>query len=389
MPRRFREFSDAPPARSYRGPVTPTELRAVVAVSPAMRRLMDDLARVAEGDTTVLLQGETGSGKEVLARTLHERSRRRNGPFVEVDCGSLPETLLDAELSGHVRGAFTGAEVDRIGLFEQANGGTLFLDEVQEASPAVQSRLLRLAAERELRSVGSSAKKRVDVRLIAATNRPSHELVEAGALKKDLFYRLNVFELDVPPLRQRIEDIPELVRQILADLSGRSDVRLSADAMTCLLAQHWPGNIRELRSVVERAWILTRPKALIEKSSIPDRMHNVPADVDRLLSYREFIRTRQREYLERQLARWNGNINQAARSSGLPPPTFRRHMLNLGLRAGCTRPGDPDRPDQSSKPERVAGSDRETPGLASQDSTPGATLGPQISEAQRASARAP
>ena len=228
----------------------------LVAASAAMRSLLDEAARVARFDVPVLIEGETGSGKELLARYVHGRSARRDRPLVAVNCGALPDGLLEAEFFGHARGAFTGAESARPGLVEAANGGTLFLDEVGELSPHGQATLLRVLQEREFRRVGETRTRRSDFRLIAATHRPLAELAAAGEFRRDLFYRLRVVRLPLPPLRERRSEIPELAATLLTRLARRhrlAPARLSADALEALVRRDWPGNVRELESVLAEA----------------------------------------------------------------------------------------------------------------------------------------
>jgi DNA-binding NtrC family response regulator len=224
--------------------------------SPAMIELYKEIARVAPSKSTVLIVGESGTGKELVARSIHQHSQRVRGPFVPVNCGALTETLLEAELFGHVKGSFTGAHGDRRGLWEEAEGGTLFLDEIGETSPAMQVKLLRTLQEREIRRVGATRNIRVDVRAVAATNRDLKKEVERGAFREDLFYRLNAYTLHVPALRNRRSDIPLLVERFLhaaADAASRPDLRLSEESILSLVAYNWPGNVRELESAIEYA----------------------------------------------------------------------------------------------------------------------------------------
>jgi len=231
----------------------------IVGRAPAMAPFFASLRRVAPTDTTVLIVGETGTGKELAARAVHELSSRSTGPFVAVNCGALGEGVLESELFGHVRGAFTGALRDRAGLFESASGGTIFLDEVGEVSMALQQRLLRVLQEREITRVGASHASRIDVRIVAATNRDLHALVRDGRFREDLLYRLAVFPLTLPPLRERRADIPLLAMHALAELrtraAGREALACSPFAMRLLREYDWPGNVRQLFSVLEAAAI--------------------------------------------------------------------------------------------------------------------------------------
>ncbi|MFP4011479.1 MAG: sigma 54-interacting transcriptional regulator [Spirochaetaceae bacterium] len=236
------------------------DIHDVIAYSPAMRDVLAMVERVAVSDSTVLLTGETGTGKEVIAAALHYNSPRAGEAFVRVNCAALPETLLESELFGHERGAFTGAETERIGRFERADGGTLLLDEVGELSGGTQVKLLRVLQERKFERVGGTRTISVDVRLIASTNRDLPAEVAAGRFREDLYYRLNVVPIHLPPLRERGEDILPLARQLLArhaDETHHPEIAFSADAESALLNHDWPGNIRELENVIERALILT------------------------------------------------------------------------------------------------------------------------------------
>src|SRR6185369_17124387 len=223
---------------------------------PSMARIRSVIERVAHSDTTLLITGESGTGKEIVARALHARSGRRDKRFVAINCGAIPEHLIESELFGHVRGAFTGAVADRPGCFRAADGGTLFLDEIGELPLHLQVKLLRVLQERTFRPVGSETNVAVDVRIIAATNRDLAAKVQGGTFREDLYYRLNVITIDLPPLRDRREDIPLLVRHFLRQFSGlhgRHVARFSVAAGRALLQHHYPGNIRELENIVEHA----------------------------------------------------------------------------------------------------------------------------------------
>jgi transcriptional regulator with PAS, ATPase and Fis domain len=216
-------------------------------------------ARVAQTETTVLLTGESGTGKEVVARFIHHGSRRSNGPFVAINCAALPDQLLESELFGHERGAFTGAVTAKPGRMEQAGGGVLFLDEVGEMAPTVQAKLLRVLEEREFQRLGSTRVLHADIRVIAATNRDLHSAMRRGLFREDLYYRLGVFEIALPPLRERLDDIPDLADSFLEEIGetvGRPAAGIAREAKEHLLAYSWPGNVRELRNAIERAVIL-------------------------------------------------------------------------------------------------------------------------------------
>jgi two-component system response regulator AtoC len=249
--------------------------RAIVAASDGMIELLELLERTAAYKSTVLVTGESGTGKEVIARAIHAQSPRREMPFVAVNCGAIPENLLESELFGHAKGAFTGASRARRGLFAEADQGTLFLDEIAELPPSLQVKLLRAIQEEEIRPVGESKSIKVDVRVIAATARNLENEIAAGRFREDLFYRLNVVRLQVPPLRERRADIPLLVDHFLMgfrDELGKSARRVSDEALDLLVGYAWPGNVRELENMMERAMILSDGDA-VEASALPATIH--------------------------------------------------------------------------------------------------------------------
>ena len=248
----------------------------IVAKSPTMRQLLDQTSRVARVDSAVLITGESGSGKERIARLVHDESTRAAGPFIAVNCGAITETLLESELFGHSRGAFTGATQERAGLFEAANKGTLLLDEVGEVSPSMQVKLLRALQEHEIRRVGENKSRRVDVRIVAATNRDLARAVAAGTFRQDLYYRLRVIELHVPALRDRRADVLPLARVLLADVARRMKREISGlapDAADQLLRFGWPGNVRELENAMERAVAFARTNR-VELEDLPEEVRN-------------------------------------------------------------------------------------------------------------------
>ncbi|HXV64602.1 MAG TPA: sigma-54 dependent transcriptional regulator [Vicinamibacteria bacterium] len=243
----------------------------IVGTSRPMRELYELMGQVAPSAASVLIVGESGTGKELVARTLHALSTRREEEFVAVNCAAIPETLLESEIFGHERGAFTGAEARRQGLFEAADGGTLFLDEVVEMSPATQAKLLRVLEDRRFRRLGGAEEIQADVRVLAATNRGPERALEEGKLREDLYYRLNVFTLELPPLRDRQEDLPALAASFVREVSERDKKRIEGfdgEAMAALQAYPWPGNVRELRNVVERSVIVARG-SVIGLSDLP------------------------------------------------------------------------------------------------------------------------
>ena len=236
--------------------VTGFGFEELVGNSESMREAFRQLKIAADSDVTVYITGESGTGKELAARAIHAQSSRKDKPFLAINCSAIPESLLESELFGHVKGAFTGAAVDKLGMFETATAGTLFLDEIGDVSPAIQVKLLRVLQEREIRRVGDTRTRPVDVRLITATNKNLKELVASGDIREDFYYRIHVFEVRMPPLREHKDDIPFLVDRFIKDVCKRKDAGIDGiarDTLDVLMAYHWPGNVRELRNTVERA----------------------------------------------------------------------------------------------------------------------------------------
>jgi len=251
---------------------------ALVARSPAMRAVLELTSRAMRSHATVLLTGETGTGKELLARAIHDGSTRRTGPFVALNCAAFPDTLLESELFGALRGAYTGADRDKKGLFEAAEGGTLFLDEVGETSPPLQAKLLRALQEREVRPLGAARPRRIDVRVVAATNRSLQDEIARGAFREDLYWRLAVFHVAVPPLRERREDVLPLGEHFLrrhGARDGKPGCRLAPDAIDLLLLHAWPGNVRELENEIQRALALVEPGEAIAAHHLSERVRGV------------------------------------------------------------------------------------------------------------------
>ncbi len=307
--------------------------KTFVAESPIMQDVLEMAARVAPMDTTVLVYGESGTGKEFVVRLIHDLSDRADGRFVSVNCAALTETLLESELFGHVRGAFTGAQRDKPGLFELASDGTLFLDEVGEVAPTVQAKLLRALQEREIRRVGGERTITVRTRVVAATNRDLRSAVEAGSFREDLYFRLSGFVITVPPLRDRREDIPRLVQVFLARSAKRTkkDVRaVSPDAMSALMDYRWPGNVRELEHAIERAVIVTRHPS-IRLRDLPPEVANrtAPSPPDDSLD----LQVHEEALIRRALERYHGNRRQAARALNISSVTLWRRMKELGISA--------------------------------------------------------
>jgi DNA-binding NtrC family response regulator len=318
----------APGASKARRPT-----RSIVGAHPAMVELFKLVSRVAGTKSSVLIIGESGTGKELIARTIHEASPRRDRAFVAVNCTTLSETLLESELFGHVKGAFTGAIERRPGLFLEANRGTVFLDEVGDMSLSMQAKLLRVLQEQEVKPVGGTDTVPVDVRVVAATHQDLEALARAGRFRTDLYYRLHVVALHVPPLRERREDIPVLAEHFLREYAAESDRPIqgfSPQAMQRLLAHSWPGNVRELENVVERAVALA-PGLIVEESDLPeklavtDRESSLASHADRL-TLEETIRRHVVEVLEQV----HGNKSEAARVLGIPRRTLYRMLERYG-----------------------------------------------------------
>ncbi|HRC25228.1 MAG: sigma-54 dependent transcriptional regulator [Nitrospira sp.] len=305
-------------------------LENVIARSPAMQRLFQQVAQIADSDATVLLTGETGTGKEVLARVLHANSRRSKGPFVALNCAAISETLFESELFGHIRGAFTNAVAAKRGLFQSANGGTLFLDEIAEMSLPMQVKLLRAVQEREVREVGADYATKVDVRIITATNKDLTESVKAGTFRHDLYYRVSVVPLAIPPLRERKDDIPLLAQHFLKQSAKRSnkDVRgFTPAAMHRLMVYPWPGNVRELENAVEKAVVMSRQDMVLPEL-LPTA--GVASDIG-LKPLTEAKEEFERSYLRNVLQMTGGNISRAAQFAGRYRADFYKMLKKYGL----------------------------------------------------------
>ena len=313
---------------------TPRRHHGLVGEGPAMAKLHSFIDRVAGVDSTVLLRGESGTGKEVVARALHNASPRADGPFIEVNCATLSETLLESELFGHERGAFTGAVARKIGRFEAANNGTLFLDEVGEIPVALQARLLRALQERRFERVGGTSPIEVNVRVVTATNRDLEAAIREGTFREDLFYRLNVISCELPPLRERREDVPLLTRHFVrhhGERLHRLGVRIDASALAALMSYDWPGNVRELSNAVERALVLGDGE-MIRPEDLPDEMLANMDDEVPLSNYQAAVNETKRRLLATALVEAEGNAAEAGRRLGLHPNSFRRLRRQLGFR---------------------------------------------------------
>ncbi len=304
----------------------------LVGKSPAMRAVFEKVRLVADTKSTVLVTGETGTGKELVARALHHNSGRRHKPFVPVNVPAIPETLVESELFGHEKGAFTGATERRQGLFQASQGGTLFIDEIGDVNPGVQSKLLRAIETRRVMPVGSTREVEVDVRVVAATNRCLHDDVEQGKFREDLYYRLKVVEVHLPPLRDRPEDIPLLVRYFLDEIArenGRPVQDIAPEAMDLLLAYNWPGNVRELRNTLEGI-IVVSTRERIEVSDLPDQVRQGPAAqavIRRGMTMAEI----EKEAIRRALEQTGGRRTEAAKILDLSVRTLQRKIKEYNL----------------------------------------------------------
>jgi two-component system response regulator HydG len=314
----------------------------MVGQSPAMRELFEKIRLVADTNSTVMIIGESGTGKELVARSLHDNSRRKNGPFLPVNCAAIPESLIESELFGHEKGAFTGAADRRKGLFQSAEGGSLFIDEIGELPVGLQSKLLRAIESKKVMPVGSTQEVPVDVRLIAATNRDLDAQVRQGAFRDDLYYRLKVVVLRLPPLRVRREDIPLLVRFFIDEIARENErpVRhVAPAALQALLDYSWPGNVRELRNTLEGIIVLSM-KDTIDLSDLPEHVRAVEEPERLPVSESDLtLAELEREAIRRALAATGGHRAETARRLGLSVRTLHRKLKEYQL---------PDEPDRSS-----------------------------------------
>ncbi len=314
----------------------------IIGAGRAMNRIFELVDTIAGLNSTVLVQGETGTGKELIAKAIHFNSSRKDQKMVSINCGAIPENLLESELFGHVKGAFTGAVQTRIGRFEQANGGTIFLDEIGNMPPTLQVKLLRLLQEREFERVGGNSTVKVDVRIIAATSSNLEEMVKNGTFREDLYYRLNVIPINLPPLRERREDIPLLVQKFIERFceTHRLDLKtVSPQVMKALMSFEWPGNVRQLENIVERMVALTGNRPAILSSDLPTEIQNreslnfvplieIPEEG---INFQNVVTDMERELIVQSLRKTNGNKKLAAKLLNLKRTTLIEKIKRIGL----------------------------------------------------------
>jgi Nif-specific regulatory protein len=307
----------------------------MVGVSARMKAVFEFVRRVAATDATVLVEGESGTGKELVARAIHRNSKRAENPFVAINCAAIAENLLESELFGHEKGAFTGAAAQKKGRIEMAEGGTLFLDEVSELAPELQAKLLRVLQEREFERVGGTRAIPLDTRLIAATNKKLSEAIESGEFRKDLYYRLNVVTLTMPALRDRTEDIPQLAEHFLSKASRKCKTRmksLSEEAKACLIKYDWPGNVRELENAIERAVVLGSGNVVLPED-LPETILEAGVLSDGSAKYHRSMKETKRQMIAQALQHAHGSYVDAAKSLGIHPNSLLRLMRNLNVKA--------------------------------------------------------
>lgn len=309
-------------------------LESIIGKSQAMQEVFENVRRVAPATANVLINGESGSGKELVARAIHNSGPRKNKPFVPVNCTAIPEQLLESELFGHVKGSFTGAVADKKGLFEEANGGTLFLDEIGDLSAPLQAKLLRVLQDKQIRAVGDSKLRNVDVRILAATHRDLKTMVQEGNFREDLFYRLNVLPVRVPPLRERPQDIPLLVEAFIAKFAAQNNSRVAGvtpAAMTALMAHPWPGNVRELENIIERAVVLSKADLIDEKDIMGSALVQAKQSIDRLFDENPTLEQIEERYIKLILGQTHNQKDKAAKILGINRRTLYRKERVYGL----------------------------------------------------------
>lgn len=314
-----------------------------VSASEKMRSVFHLINRLSHVDTTVLIRGENGTGKELVARAIHSNSPMKHGPFVAINCGAIPENLMESELFGHEKGAFTGAHERKLGKFQQANKGTIFLDEIGELRPDTQVKLLRVLQDRSFTPVGSNREVRTSARIVAATNRNLEKMIEESTFREDLFYRLNVMPIFLPPLRDRLEDLEGLVLQFISKFAkkhGRSISRISPEALVVLKNHRWPGNIRELENVIERAFIVENgdeltinslPENLLRESQVRGVGAAVPGRYQGPLDYDQFKEVAEKEFIESALRATGGRINKTVAFANIPKNTLLRKIKKYSI----------------------------------------------------------
>ncbi|WP_456443245.1 sigma-54 dependent transcriptional regulator, partial [Caldithrix abyssi] len=295
----------------------------LIVQSPAMEKVVQVASRLAQSDSNVLILGESGTGKNLIAKAIHYNSRRKDKPLITVNCPSIPDQLLESELFGHVKGSYTGAISDRRGKFELADGGTIFLDEIGDLKPELQAKLLRVIQEKEFERIGENKPIKVDVRIISATNRDLKKLVEENRFREDLYYRLSVVPIVLPPLRERTEEIPALIDMMLKKLAPDQKIRITPRALSRLQTYHWPGNVRELENIIEQMVVLSG-KDVLDEEDLPETLRqSAPADAERWDSGEILpLRQLEKQAIERALQMADGNQSQAARLLEIP-----RHVL--------------------------------------------------------------
>jgi len=309
----------------------------MVGESPRMREVFQFIQRAAPSDATVLINGESGTGKELIARAIHRASLRAHKPFVALNCAAMPENLLESELFGHERGAFTGAIAQKKGKLEVAEGGTIFLDEIGDMAPLLQAKLLRVLQEREFERVGGTKTIKMDVRILAATNRNLEEASKGGGFRHDLYFRLNVVSVRAPSLRDRREDIPLLALYFTKKYAARAKrpvSGISADARSCLQQYDWPGNVRELENAIERAVVLGSSDLILPEDLPEALLEHAPLGSSGLPGFHDGVREAKKQLIQTALDQTDGNITEAARRLGLHPNYLHRLMRNLNMRNG-------------------------------------------------------
>lgn len=309
-------------------------LESIIGKSAVMAEVFETVKRVAPAVANVLISGESGSGKELVARAIHNSGPRKNKPFIPVNCSAIPEQLLESELFGHVRGSFTGAIADKKGLFEEAEGGTIFLDEIGDLNLTLQAKLLRVIQDRQIRAVGDNKLRQIDVRVVAATHRDLKTMVSETTFREDLFYRLNVLPVRVPPLRERPEDIPLLVETFIAKFAAQNNspvAGITPEAMAALMAHPWPGNVRELENIIERAVVLSRDDLIDQKAVLGSAVVQAKQSIDQLFDDNPTLEQIEERYIKLILGQTHGQKDKAAKILGINRRTLYRKERVFGL----------------------------------------------------------